>query len=203
MCLSLLYSNPSSSTILINYLYFSLVSVVSVLLSKEESYLSGKFNTTTLLSISLNNKVKSDILYLVLILTYLNFTQILRVIFKLGIIQLLKLCFVRVYSQNRYRSYTCIFLYCIAFSRYFTCSKCHKCKICLFHFLMIFLVLDSISYYSDYSQRGSLSLSSTPLLKGLVGSKEDSSPAFTSVSGAISVSSTVSGATSSTSGSSI
>ena len=118
MCLSLLYSNPSSSTILINYLYLSLVSIVSVFLSNEESYLSGKLNTTTLFSISLNNEIKSDILYLVLVFTYLNFTQILRVIFKLSIIQLFKFCLIRIYSQNKYRSYTCISLYCIALSRF-------------------------------------------------------------------------------------
>ena len=106
MCLSLLYSDPSSSTILINYLYLRTISVHSVFLSDEESYLSSKLNATTLLSISLNNEVKSDILYLMLVLTYLNFTQILRVIFKLGIIQLFKFCLIRIYSQNKYRGYT-------------------------------------------------------------------------------------------------
>ena len=141
MCLSLLYSNPSSSTILINYLYLSLVSIIPIFLSKEESYLSDKFNTTTLLSISLNNEVNSDTLYFMLILTYLNFTQILRVIFKLGIIQLLKLCFVRIYTKYKYRCYTYISLYCIAFLTLCSLGKSHEYKICLFHtynFIVIF-----------------------------------------------------------------
>ena len=147
MCLSLLYSNPSSSTILINYLYLSLVSIVSVFLSDEESYLSGKLNTTTLFSISLNNEIKSDILYLVLVFTYLNFTQILRVIFKLSIIQLFKFCLIRIYSQNKYRSYTCISLYCIAFFTLCSFTKCHKSisNFSLIHVIHYF-------YISTYNQ---------------------------------------------------
>ena len=98
MILSILYSYPASTTILINYLYFRLITIITCFFTKEEYKLRCHLNTITYCRISSSNEIQTDIRNLLTI--RLLSTNIFWILIKSTIINTLKFRLSKIYTKN-------------------------------------------------------------------------------------------------------
>ena len=98
MILSIFYSYPASTTILINYLYLRLITIIACFLTKEEYKLRCHLNIITYCRISSSNKVQTNIrnLFTIRLLS----TSIFWIFIKSTVINTLKFRLSRIYTKN-------------------------------------------------------------------------------------------------------